>query len=373
MWLVAILAGALCVVTGLLPFHDAVAITRTVGPVLAFLVGITVVAELADDAEVFEIGARLAARAARGSTRRLFLLVAVLGTLTTVLLSLDTTAVLLTPVVLALALNLELDPVPFALLAVWLANTASLLLPVSNLTNLLALGRLHLDSAAFAAHMAAPEAVAIVLPVVFLLIRFRPVLSGGYAVPDAGPPRDRVLFWLACLACLAIGPGVLAGLAPWKITLPAAAVLGGVYLWRRRSALRPSLVAWRLVLLTEGLFLVVTTAGNHGLDRLLADAAGHGVLRSAAVSAVGANAVNNLPAYLAVSRVAHSQLQLFGVLLGTNGGPLITVYGSLATLLWRQRCAARGVRVTAGQFARLGALLVPALVVATWGALVLTN
>src|SRR3954452_10941862 len=105
----------------------------------------TVLAELADEAGVFDVAAHRAARLARGRTLALYGLVVVLASATTVLLSLDTTAVLVTPVVLALAQQLELSPVPFALAAVWLANTASLLLPVSNLTNLLAISRLDLS------------------------------------------------------------------------------------------------------------------------------------------------------------------------------------------------------------------------------------
>lgn len=80
-----------------------------------------------------------------------FVLIAVLGTLTTIGMGLDTTAVLLTPVVLALSTRLNVSPVPFALLAVWIATTASLLLPVSNLTNLLAAQRLALSTPTFAA------------------------------------------------------------------------------------------------------------------------------------------------------------------------------------------------------------------------------
>jgi len=148
----------LTVVTGVLPGAAArdVAVTRG-APIMVFLVAITVLTELADRAGVFDAAAGVCARAARGSTIRLFLLIAALGTLTTIGMSLDTTAVLLTPVVLALTARLGLSPLPFALLAVWLANTASLLLPVSNLTNLLAVQRLNLPTLAFAARMALPN------------------------------------------------------------------------------------------------------------------------------------------------------------------------------------------------------------------------
>jgi len=143
-WLVAAVLGILAVATRLLPWSEAVDVTTRVAPVLLFLVAVTVLAELSDAAELFDVAATRAARLAGGNVRRLYLLVLALGTLTTIVLSLDTTAVLFTPVVLSLAAQLDLEPLPFAFAAVWLANTASLLLPVSNLTNLLAIGRVHL-------------------------------------------------------------------------------------------------------------------------------------------------------------------------------------------------------------------------------------
>ena len=121
---------------------DLAELAGRVLPILGFVVCITVVAELADGLGVFALLARGTARLARGSVLRLWLLVVLVTVLATAVLSLDTTAVLLTPVVLALAAQLRLDRMLFAFTAVWLANTASLFLPVSNLTNLLALSRL---------------------------------------------------------------------------------------------------------------------------------------------------------------------------------------------------------------------------------------
>jgi arsenical pump membrane protein len=131
-------ASGLFLTTGLLPVSDARTVLLRIWPIVLFLAAVTVVAELADAAGLFELAADLAARAGRGRVLLLWLLVVLLATVTTVLLSLDTTAVLLTPVVLALAERLGLAVLPFAMTTIWLANTASLLLPVSNLTNLLA-------------------------------------------------------------------------------------------------------------------------------------------------------------------------------------------------------------------------------------------
>ena len=155
-----LLVGAVAVATGVLPAADAVAVGARVWPVLLFAVAVTVVAELADAAGVFAAVAERLARLGRGHGWLLWMLVVLLAVCSTVFLSLDTTAVLLTPVVVLLARHHGYPPLPFALTTVWLANTGSLLLPVSNLTNLLAEHALGFsDPARFAALMAAPAVV----------------------------------------------------------------------------------------------------------------------------------------------------------------------------------------------------------------------
>lgn len=379
MWLIAALAGAICVATGALPWHDAVSTTDRVGPILGFLVAITVVAELADVAQVFDVAAQRAARVGRGHTRRLFGLVLLLGTVTTIVLSLDTTAVLLTPVVLALALRLELPPVPFAMAAVWLANTASLLLPVSNLTNLLAVNQLHMSAVAFAARMWLPALAAVLVTAAVLNIAYRRELGGRYEIPSPLALNDPPLFRISAFVCVAVAPFFVSGIPVWMTATVAAALLIAVFAFRAPARLRFSLLPWRLVLLVEGLFLFIATLGVHGLDSLLGHLAGHndsmlGVLRSAGVGAGASNVANNLPSYLALERVTDGRHdQLLGVLIGTNLGPLVLLWGSLATLLWRERCKARGVHVGAWEFARLGLIGVPVLVFSSWACLIGTR
>jgi arsenical pump membrane protein len=336
-WLVAALLGALTLATGLLSPADAGDVTQRVAPVLVFLVAVTVLAELADRAQVFDVAATRAARLARGRTPLLFALVVVLATVTTVVLSLDTTAVLVTPVVLAMARRLDLDPLPFALAAVWLANTASLLLPVSNLTNLLAVDRLDLTTTQYASRVALPALVAVVVTAGLLAVWQRRSLRGRYQVPEVTAPQDRVLFAGAAAACVLLVPALLLGVPVAWAASASAAVVVGFALCRRRSLLTFSLVPWRLVLMVEGLFLV---------------------------AAGGANAVNNLPAYLAVERVVPHD-QLLALLLGVNLGPLVLPWGSLATLLWAERCRARGVQVGWLRFGLAGLVLVPLLLLTT--------
>lgn len=372
-WLLLAVLGVLVVVTGRLPVGDALDIgVHRAGPILGFLVAVTVLAELADKAGVFDVAAHYCARLARGSTPLLFVLVASLATVTTVTMSLDTTAVLLTPVVLATVERLGLAAVPFALLVVWLANTASLLLPVSNLTNLLAADHTGLTAWEFAVRMALPQLVAVVLTVGFLGAVFGRSLRGRYRVSAFAGPADRFLCLVCASACLGFAAAVAIGVPPWQAATAGALVAVTAFVLRAREYLRPALLPWRLVITTEGLFLVVTALLHHGLGDLLTQWVDGSGLRTVFVSAAAANLVNNLPAYLAMETTvpADDPARVWPVLLGTNIGPLVTMWGSLATLLWADRCRARGIHIGAGRFAALGLVGVPLILGVTWATVV---
>ena len=372
MWRWAAGAALLALVTRALPLHAAGDVTRRMAPILLFLVAITVLAELAEVARLFDVAAQHAVRLARGRTLVLFVLVAVLATLTTVLLGLDTTAVLLTPVVLSVAVQLDLPPLPFAFLTVALANTASLLLPVSNLTNLLALDRLDLTTPEFAARMWAPAVVAVVGTVGLLAVRYRRLLRLRYTPPPAAAVEDAVLVTTSAVACLGIVPVLLAGAPPTWVVTVAAAFLVVVFLVRRPRAVRWRLVPWRLAVLVLGLALTVEALLRQGGDRVVSAVIGHGtgtgaLLQVAGVGAVASNLLNNLPAYLVLEPRAAGggDVRLLALLIGTNVGPMVLLWGSLATLLWRERLRARGLDVSARQFATLGLVGVPVLLLAS--------
>ncbi|MBJ8345251.1 SLC13 family permease [Antrihabitans sp. YC2-6] len=375
MWAVLVAGGVFVVVSGLLPGADAREIALDRGaPVIGFLVAITILAELADRAGVFDAAATWCARVAAGSTARLFLLIAVLATATTAVMSLDTTAVLLTPVVLALAARIGVRPLPFALLVVWLANTGSMFLPISNLTNLLALQREHVSTYEFVVRMALPATVAVLVTVGYLFVLFRKDLSGRYAIPAAVRAPDGWTFWVCAAACVGLVPLILLGVAPWLAGALCAVVATAVFAVRDRSALGWYLLPWRLIGLTTGLFLVVITIAEHGLTDLLGHLMGDSPLRAVVVAALSSNVVNNLPAYLAMEPAipVGDGTQHFAVLLGTNAGPLVVIWGSLATLLWRERCKARGVDISWRTFGLVGLGGVPLVLAASTVALLLT-
>lgn len=370
-----LLAGAAALAGGLLPWPAFEELTGRTVPVLGFVVAMSLVTELVDDAGLFRtVTAHLAAWG-RGRILLLWFLVICLATVSTVFLSLDTTAVLVTPVVVLLAVHARIPPLPFALTTIWLANTASLLLPVSNLTNLLAQSRLGLSPAGFAGLVWAPSLVGILLPPVLLWLAFRKDLRGRYGPQPVRPVRDKVLLYASSGVMLVLLPALVSGVPVYLPAAAAAAVLLGLFLWRRPSTLRWSMLPWRPLMLTVGLFMVVETLHAHGLTAVLAGLAGPGdslpaLLQLAGLGAGAANAANNLPAYLALEPVGGSPVRLAALLIGVNLGPLVTPWASLATLLWHERLRALNVEIRWGGFALAGlaavVLTVPLAVVALW-------
>ncbi|TDD73895.1 arsenic transporter [Actinomadura rubrisoli] len=363
--------GLLFVATGTLPADTARSSVERIAPLLLFLFSVIVLAELTKEAGVFDALAQRMARAGRGNYAALFLLCVAFASVNTVFLNLDTTAVLLTPVMLALAARARIAALPLAMTTVWLANTASLLLPVSNLTNLLAAERVALETPAFAARMWAPQLTVLAVTMALLWVFFwRRSMRGAdtYDVPDVAPVRDRVLFSATGAACLlfiaAILAGVHTGVQLGIAATIAAAVAVAAFAVRDRSALRPALIPWQLMVFVTGLFLVVPTLERYGLDDAMRSLVGGddgtaGAMRAAFAGAGLSNVLNNLPAYVAGESAvpASNKEQLLALLIGTNVGPVITPWGSLATLLWFEWCRRWNVRVPIGKFLLTGTAL----------------
>jgi arsenical pump membrane protein len=158
---VAVPAAVLLVVIGALPASSAAAELRDLGPTVGFLLAVLVLGHLCDAEGVFQYAGRVAARACRGQPVRLLALVVVLAAVVTAVLSLDATVVLLTPVVFATASAVRVRARPHVYACTHLANAGSLLLPVSNLTNLLAFGASGVSFVHFGVLMVLPWCVVV--------------------------------------------------------------------------------------------------------------------------------------------------------------------------------------------------------------------
>jgi arsenical pump membrane protein len=316
-------------------------------PTLGFLAAILLLSFLASVDGVFAwLGNRLA-EACHGKPRRLLVLTFAAAAGVTAILSLDATVVLLTPVVLATATSLRLPPRPHVYACAHLANSASTLLPVSNLTNLLAFAASGLTFAGFTALMALPWLVTIGIELVVFLRFFAADLEPR----ETAEPRQHLetpTFALVILGLTLAGFGVgqLGHVEPVWIATLAALILGV------RALSRGKIKPWQLVteaspqlvLFVLGLAVVVEAVSEHVLGGLLRDVLPTStgltdLLLAAAVAALLANLVNNLPATLILLSVLGPHPApgvLLAVLLGVNIGPNASYLGSLATLLWRR-------------------------------------
>ncbi len=354
------------------------------GNVLAFLLALMLLSALLDKSGFFEWAAILAARAAKGSGVSLYRNVFLLGAVITALLSLDTTAIILTPVVLAFVQRLKLCSLPFLLACAFVANTGSLLLPVSNLTNLLFQSAFGLSFGAFALRMALPQIGAVLVNYLVFRRLFHKDLPQSFNQDELPDPMsvipDQPYFRgaIAVLTCVLIGyfVGSLRGVQPYLIALVGCGVLLVWGLVRRQiKADIVGEISWPLFPFVVGLFVVIQGVENLGLARFAAhglSAVGHHpllvILTTAFTSGVGTNVVNNIPmALLAISTLhqAHAAPPaIYGSLLGCNIGPNLTVAGSLATMLVITTARKKGEDIGAGQFLRAGLLATPAVLLA---------
>jgi arsenical pump membrane protein len=387
----AVPAAVILVAAGALPAGQAAAEARQLGPVIGFLAAILVLAHLCDEDGLFRACGGWMARAGAASPRRLLAQVFVVAAVTTAVLSLDATVVLLTPVVFATATRLEVRAKPHVYACTHLANSASLLLPVSNLTNLLAFAASGLAFGHFAALMAVPWLAAIGVEYAVFGRFFATDLnagpglnagSGGRGGADKDTGLPAFTLTVVALTLAGFAAASAAGVNPAWAACAGAAVLA-VRALARRAVTPVALVRAAdlpFLLFVLGLGVVVKAVTDHGLSSALAPLLPGGtslpaLLATAALAAVLANVCNNLPAVLVLLPLAapSGAGAVLAVLLGVNIGPNLTYTGSLATLLWRRILHTRGSAPELGEFTRLGLLTVPAAlglgVLALWAGL----
>jgi arsenical pump membrane protein len=376
-WAVATLAAVIVVAAGALSLHGAGSALGRLGPTVGFLAALLVLADGCRRAAVFDALGALMAIGAGGRPRRLLAMVFLVAAGTTAVLSLDATIVLLTPIVFATAARLRASPRPHVYACSHLANTASLLLPVSNLTNLLAFSASGVSFTRFAELMVLPWLAALAIEWLVLARAFADDLRTTSEAVDETARRPPVPAFALTVVGLTLGGFAVSsavGIAPvWFATAGAVAL-----------TIRERPAPGELVRAAEPTFLVfvlalgviVAAAGSHGLSSVVDSLVPHGtdlpaLLGVAAVSAVLANLVNNLPATLILVPVvaAGAPGGVLAMLIGVNVGPNLTYVGSLATLLWRRIVHAHDEDIDTAQFLKLGVLTVPAILVVSTAAL----
>lgn len=375
-------AGAIALVAlGLIPLNDVLAAAARGTDVYLFLVGMMLLAELGRREGLFEWLAAYALRHAQGSARRLFLLVYAVGTLVTVFLSNDATAVVLTPAVCASARRAQVPALPYLFACAFIANAASFVLPISNPANLVVFGEQMPLLGSWLAGFGLASLASVVVTYLVLRLTLRRSLTAPLAPPTAAPPLSlpgRIAAGTIVLSALGLLLAAACGwpLGPMEFVLGAAAC-GLICLIERRSPV-PLLghIAWSVLPLVAGLFVLVQATENTGalaplvnwLSRYGAVAPRETAALSAGSVALASNAINNLPMGLVaatVARSAHASAQLLGaILIGVDLGPNLSITGSLATILWLIAIRREGEHVGFLGFLGIGVWVMPASLVA---------
>jgi len=382
MW--AVLGAVALVGLGLLPWRSAVAGVLNGSDVYLFLTGMMLLAELARREGLFDWLAVVAVNHARGLPARLFGLTYAVGTLVTVFLSNDATAVVLTPAVYAAARAAGAEPLPYLFVCAFIANAASFVLPISNPANLVVFSAHMPALAGWLQQFALASVAAIGATYVALRLNLRdaiasevlvarieqPELGHGGRIAAAGIAATA----LALLSCSAFG--LRLGLSTFLCASAAALVI----LLLRRQSPWPVLkgVSWGVLPLVAGLFVIVEALGQTGIiaaiNRALADTVAASpagaTWATALLLALASNLMNNLPVGLIAGSVLaadHAPQHIAAAaLIGVDLGPNLSVTGSLATILWLAALRREGATVGAWQFIRLGAtVMLPALVLST--------
>jgi arsenical pump membrane protein len=385
----AVTGAVLLIACGLLPAAEALGAVAKGTDVYLFLVGMMLLAELARREGLFDWLATHAAKLARGSAMRLFSLVFAVGTVVTVFLSNDATAVVLTPAVAAVVKAVRAkEALPYLFVCALIANAASFVLPISNPANLVIYGSQMPTLMHWVAIYAVPSLGSIAATYFVLRWsqrgRLRQTLSTEIDVAElttGGKLAAVGIGGTAMVLLVASALDVQLGLPTFAAGVATAALV----LIRSRN--RPMDVvrgiSWGVLPLVAGLFVLVEALQKTGVTddlvglmrELVAWSANGSIWAVGAVLAVGCNLVNNLPAGLLAGRVL-GQAQVpepvrAAVLIGVDLGPNLSVTGSLATILWLTALRREGLRVSAWQFLKLGALVMPpALAFALAGALV---
>ncbi len=345
--------------------------------VYLFLTGMMLLAEISRMHGLFDWLAAHAARRAKGSARRLFVLIYGVGTMVTVFLSNDATAVVLTPAVAAAVRAAKADdPLPYLLICAFIANAASFVLPISNPANLVIYHSQMPALALWLARFGLPSVLTIGATFVVLRWTQRRSLARQIAVQVDVPILGRG-GKTAALGILATAIVLLAASALGiKLGLPTAiagTVTLAIVLITERAAPWPVItgISWGVLPLVAGLFVLVEALQRSGLIGMISGVLQAVSQRDPAAAACGmgiivafaGNLMNNLPVGLIAGTAlqsAHAATQVTNaVLIGVDVGPNLSVTGSLATILWLAVLRREGVSVSAWTFLKLGALVMP--------------
>jgi arsenical pump membrane protein len=380
---------ALLIVLRLVSFELAGKAIARGTDVYFFLIGMMLLSELAREHGVFDWLSSVAVRSAMGSCSRLFALVYGAGTLVTIFMSNDATAVVLTPAILAAVRKARVEPLPYLFVCALIANAASFVLPISNPANLLVFHDGMPPLAHWLLSFGVPSILSILSTYAIMRWIFRKELvrTIDYEVEEKQLDSHArlVLGGLAAMILVLLTASSLGKDLGLPACLAALVITTVVSIKARSNPLKLAMeISWQTIVLVAGLFIMVDAVVSIGALKLTQSALlwvqqlapATGALVTSFVVGVANNLVNNLPLGLIAGATLHAAhikgLVANAVLIGVDLGPNLSVTGSLATILWLLALRKEKLDVGFWKFLQVGALAMPvALLLSVGGAILM--
>ena len=381
----ALLGAVIMLATSAISPSDTYDVLKTTANILLFFLGLMVVCAVADRAGFFEWSAFKAVKLANGRGRRLLLVLFGLGAVITTFFSNDATALILTPIVYVIVTKLRLNPLPYVFACAFIANTASMMLPISNPVNLLAVDQFKLTLGQYLRFLLLPTVLAIVINVALFAFIFRKAISGSFKNDSASfSVRVDSFFIFTCVGLVLTALGyIFASLYGLPLSWPAlggaAVLLVGGFAFRRLTFKRVNAgISWSILIFIFCLALLVKGLYNAGITHTIGEAltnlSGRGslgaILATSFGTAVGSNLINNWSMMMvsvsslgniSTSITSVNQGLVYSSIIGADIGPNIAVLGSLSSMLWLVILRQRGLDIHPLQYLKLGLKVAPPL------------
>ena len=350
--------------------------------VCLFLIGMMLLAEVAREHGVFDWLSSVAVRAAEGSCAQLFVLVYGVGTVVTIFMSNDATAVVLTPAILVAVRKARVQPLPYLFVCAFIANAASFLLPISNPANLVVFQAAMPPLAEWLIAFAVPSLLSIVTTFFVLRFIFRKELCETIEQRLEARPLNMngklVLGSVGLMVAVLLTASSFGENLGLPACLTALAIAAVICIKERSNPLSFAReISWSTLVLVIGLFVMVDAAESIGAMRYtkewLAWARHLGVAAGELVTGftvgIANNLVNNLPLGLIAGSTVHaahaSRSLAAAVLIGVDLGPNLSITGSLATILWLIALRKENLDVSFWDFLKVGAVAMPIALLAS--------
>ncbi|SDG82023.1 MULTISPECIES: arsenic transporter [unclassified Duganella] len=392
--------AAVALLAGVIHIADIPVVWHIVWNATGTFVAVIIISLLLDKAGFFEWAALHVARWGRGSGKRLFVLLVLLGAAVAALFANDGAALILTPIVIAMLRALRFSAkatLAFVMAAGFIADTASLPLVVSNLVNIVSADYFGIGFSRYAAVMVPVDLVAVAATLAALMWFFRKDIPANYDLAQLKAPaeaiHDRATFvtgwWVLGLLLVGFFWLEQLGVPISAVAAAGAALLLVVAARGHKISTREVLgsAPWQVVVFSLGMYLVVYGLRNAGLTDYLTgvlnECATYGVwgaaLGTGFITAILSSIMNNMPTVLigalsidaTTSQGVVREAMIYANVIGSDLGPKITPIGSLATLLWLHVLASKDIQISWGYYFRVGIVLTLPVLLITLVALAL--